>query len=67
MTFKEMCRIVKPTGYIYVNAPSAGPYHMYPGDNWRFYSDAGHALAYWSGKQISDEKIFSVKLLKHLQ
>jgi SAM-dependent methyltransferase len=64
MTFKEMCRIVKPTGYIYVNAPSAGPYHMYPGDNWRFYSDAGQALAYWSGKQISDEKIFPVKVIE---
>ena len=64
MTFKEMCRIIKPNGYIYVNAPSSGPYHMYPGDNWRFYSDAGQALAYWSGKQISDEKIFPVKLIE---
>lgn len=64
MTFKEMCRIVKPTGYIYVNAPSASPYHMYPGDNWRFYSDAGQSLAYWSGKQISDEKIFPVKVIE---
>ena len=59
-----MCRIVKPTGYIYVNAPSASPYHMYPGDNWRFYSDAGQTLAYWSGKQISDEKIFPVKVIE---
>jgi SAM-dependent methyltransferase len=64
MTFKEMCRIVKPNGYIYVNAPSSGPYHMYPGDNWRFYSDAGQALAYWSGKQISNEKIFPVKVVE---
>ena len=37
---------------------------MYPGDNWRFYSDAGQALAYWSGKQISDEKIFPVKVIE---
>jgi hypothetical protein len=37
---------------------------MYPGDNWRFYSDAGQALAYWSGKQISDEKIFPVKVVE---
>lgn len=52
ITFREMCRIVKLDGYIYVNAPSNGMYHTYPGDNWRFYSDAGQALAYWSGKTI---------------
>lgn len=52
MTFREMCRVTKKNGYIYVNAPSNGPYHGYPGDNWRFYSDAGQALAYWSGKTI---------------
>ena len=50
-----MTRIIKPSGYIYINAPTTGHYHCYPGDNWRFYSDAGQALAYWSGKQISNE------------
>lgn len=64
LTFKEMTRIIKPSGYIYINAPTAGPYHGYPGDNWRFYSDAGQALAYWSGKQISNEKIFPVKVIE---
>jgi SAM-dependent methyltransferase len=49
ITFKEMCRILKTGGYIYINAPSSGHYHGYPGDNWRFYKDAGQALAYWSG------------------
>jgi hypothetical protein len=47
MTFKEMTRIIKKNGYIYVNVPSSGPYHKYPGDNLRFYTDAGQALAYW--------------------
>jgi SAM-dependent methyltransferase len=56
MTFREMCRVVKKSGYIYVSAPSNGPYHGYPGDNWRFYSDAGQALAYWSGKTIDGKK-----------
>lgn len=64
LTFKEMTRIVKPSGYIYVNAPTTGPYHTYPGDNWRFYSDAGQALAYWSGKQMSNEKIYPVKVVE---
>jgi SAM-dependent methyltransferase len=64
MTFKEMCRIVKSGGYIYVNAPSNGNYHCHPGDNWRFYSDAGQALAYWSGIQIANEKIFPDKVVE---
>ena len=64
LTFKEMTRIIKPSGYIYINAPTSGYYHAYPGDNWRFYSDAGQALAYWSGKQISNENIFPVKVVE---
>ena len=64
LTFREMTRIIKPSGYIYVNAPTSGPYHTYPGDNWRFYSDAGQALAFWSGKQISNEPIYPVKVIE---
>lgn len=52
LTFREMCRVVKKGGYIYVSAPSNGPYHTHPVDNWRFYSDAGQALAHWSSKAI---------------
>ena len=57
ITFKEMCRIVKLDGFIYINAPSYGPYHTHPGDNWRFYSDAGQALAFWSGKKMHDNDV----------
>ena len=64
LTFREMNRIVKPSGYIYINAPTSGGYHCYPGDNWRFYSDAGQALAYWSGKQMSNETIYPVKVVE---
>ena len=64
LTFKEMTRVIKPSGYIYINAPTSGPYHTYPGDNWRFYSDAGQALAHWSGKQISNETIYPVKVIE---
>lgn len=63
MTFKEMTRIIKPTGYIYINAPTAGHYHGYPGDNWRFYSDAGQALAYWSGMEVNGES-YPVKVVE---
>lgn len=50
-TFLEMCRIVKEGGHIYINAPSAGVYHGYPGDCWRFYKDSCAALAKWANKQ----------------
>ena len=65
MTFREMCRIVKPDGFIYVNAPSGGQYHGFPGDNWRFYGDAGQALAFWASKRLYDtEPLFPVKVLE---
>jgi SAM-dependent methyltransferase len=64
ITFKEMSRVIKLGGFIYVNAPTNGVYHCYPGDNWRFYSDAGQALSYWSSYQISNEPIFPVKVVE---
>lgn len=47
-TFLEMCRVVSDDGVIYINAPSNGQYHGYPLDCWRFYPDAGLALARWA-------------------
>ena len=64
ITFKEMTRIIKLGGFIYVNSPTNGVYHCYPGDNWRFYSDAGQALSYWSSFQYSNEEIFPVKVVE---
>ena len=63
MTFKEMCRVVKKSGYIYVNAPSNGVYHAFPGDNWRFYTDSAQSLAYWSGIPIH-ETSWPVKIVE---
>lgn len=48
MTFLDVARITKPGGCIYINAPSNGPYHRFPNDNWRFYPDCGHVLARWA-------------------
>lgn len=64
MTFREMARIVKPDGIVYVNAPTAGFYHGFPGDNWRFFSDAGQALAYWSGVQVATETVYPMKVVE---
>lgn len=44
-TFLEMARVTAVGGHIYVNAPSEGDYHRFPNDYWRFYPDAGIALA----------------------
>ena len=48
VTFLDLCRIVKNGGFIYMNAPSNGWFHRYPVDIWRFYPDAGKALAQWA-------------------
>jgi SAM-dependent methyltransferase len=48
VTFVEMARVTKPGGFLYISAPSNGPYHGHPGDCWRFYSDAAEALANWA-------------------
>jgi len=64
ITFKEMTRIVQMGGFIYVNAPTYGPYHCYPGDNWRFYSDAGQALAYWSSFKYANEEVYPVRVFE---
>lgn len=46
-TFLSALDCLKPGGLLYINAPSNGPYHAFPVDNWRFYPDAGMALADW--------------------
>jgi len=44
-TFLQMCRAARRGGHIYINAPANGTVHRYPLDCWRFYPDAGMALA----------------------
>ncbi len=48
LTFIEALRILKNDGLFYLNVPSNGAYHPYPRDSWRFYPDAGLALADWA-------------------
>ena len=47
IVFLEVMRVLKPTGLFYLNAPSAGSFHRYPVDCWRFYPDSGNALISW--------------------
>jgi len=60
ISFQEMCRVLKPGGYMYVQAPSNGPYHGWPGDNWRFYIDSWKALEKW-GKRLG----YDIELVEH--
>lgn len=48
LTWLEMLRVIKPNGLIYLNVPSAGQYHGYPVDCWRFQSDADGGLIQWA-------------------
>jgi SAM-dependent methyltransferase len=50
-SFLEMVKLTKPGGFIYINAPSNGPFHNYPVDCWRFYPDAGRALEKYANSQ----------------
>jgi SAM-dependent methyltransferase len=54
LTFIEIVRVTKTGGFIYLNAPSNGSYHCHPVDNWRFYPDAGVALAVWARRLAYD-------------
>lgn len=48
LSFQEMVRLLKPEGFIFLIAPSAGPIHRYPVDCYRFYPDAYQALAHYA-------------------
>lgn len=62
LTFLEMARVMRDDGAMYINAPSNGPYHGYPMDCWRFYSDAPVGLVEWArrnGQSISSVESFT--------
>ena len=52
LSFAEMMRVLKPDGFLFLVAPSAGPIHSYPVDCYRFYPDAYRALAKYAGCQL---------------
>lgn len=54
LVFNEILRILKPTGLVYINAPSNGYVHRWPVDCWRFYPDAGNALVNWAKRSGYD-------------
>ena len=57
VVFLEIMRVLKPTGLFYLNAPSAGSFHRYPVDCWRFYPDSGRALISWAKRNDLNPEI----------
>lgn len=47
LLFLEAMRVLKPSGLLYLNAPSNGNFHRFPVDCWRFYPDSANALVTW--------------------
>ncbi|KAL1511727.1 hypothetical protein AB1Y20_005015 [Prymnesium parvum] len=64
MTIREMARVVRLGGFVYVNAPSAGFYHGYPDDNYRFYRGAAGSLAFWCGKAFGGVPAYPLRVVE---
>jgi SAM-dependent methyltransferase len=52
LTWREMVRVLKPSGLIFLIAPSRGPEHRHPVDCWRFYPDGFRALAKYCDMEL---------------
>jgi SAM-dependent methyltransferase len=63
-SFLQMAVAVRPGGFIFLDVPSNGPYHSYPTDNWRFYPDAGLALANWAQRQGQPVQLIESGILR---
>lgn len=66
LTFLECIRVLRKGGYFYLNVPSNGVYHRYPVDCWRFYPDAGLALAEWARHQGLQAEVVESFLLNQI-
>jgi SAM-dependent methyltransferase len=64
-TFREMVRVLKNGGSIYINSPSNGMIHRYPLDVYRFYPDAGKALEKWGRSFRPDLRLAESFIGKH--
>lgn len=51
VSFLEMCRVLRPGGFIFITAPSRGHIHG-PVDPWRYYPDAMRVLAAFGRMQL---------------
>jgi len=66
-TFLDLVRVLKPGGFIYMSVPSNGTFHRCPSDYWRFYPDAGEALAQWARKKGQNVVLIESGLVERQQ
>lgn len=57
LTIREIARVLKPCGLLWLAAPSGGYEHRHPVDCYRFQPDGFRALAKWAG--------LSVRIVEH--
>lgn len=58
LSYLEAMRILKPSGLLYLNAPSSWMgYHRCPVDLWRFYPDAAKGLESWGKYNNINNKV----------
>lgn len=67
VTIKEIERVLKPSGFCILSAPSAGEEHKFPKDCYRYYADGLTALAKWAGLKVCHTSVGGVPEAKHLE
>ena len=67
LLFNEMVRLLKPSGLLFINAPSNGTFHRYPVDCWRFYPDSGRALQDWGRRSGFSDLLMLESFTSHRQ
>lgn len=60
LTIKEIARILKPSGFCILAAPSSGMEHKAPKDCYRYYADGLVALAKWANLKVHHVSVSGV-------
>lgn len=56
-TMRELTRILRPSGLMFMIVPMKGGVHRHPVDCWRFYPDSWAALARWANLELLETYI----------
>lgn len=67
LTIREISRVLKPSGFCIIIAPSAGVEHKYPKDCYRYYADGLEALAKWADLKVHHTSVGGVPKTKNLR
>lgn len=59
-TVKEMARVLKPKGDVYIIVPSRWPEHKYPIDCYRYLPDGMRSLAKWAGLEPTHADVYDI-------